>query len=58
MHDRHDLTDEQWEILEPFLPNRTPVRGGQWKDQRITGRSSTWIIHRGPRFGDRRLSGW
>jgi len=32
MHDRHDLTDEQWEILEPFLPDRTPVRGGQWKD--------------------------
>jgi transposase len=35
MHDRHDLTDVEWEQLEPLLPERTPRRvvGGV-----ITGR--------------------
>lgn len=34
MHTRHDLTDEQWARLEPFLPDRTPQRGGRWIDHR------------------------
>jgi transposase len=29
MHDRHDLTDVEWEQLEPLLPDRTPRRGGR-----------------------------
>ncbi|OMH29387.1 transposase, partial [Tersicoccus phoenicis] len=32
MHDRHDLTDDQWALLEPHLPGGEPARGGQWAD--------------------------
>jgi transposase len=32
--DRHDLTDAQWHLLEPLLPDRTPRRGGRWSDHR------------------------
>jgi transposase len=34
VHDRHDLTDEEWARLEPLLPDRTPRRGGRWLDHR------------------------
>jgi transposase len=34
MHDRHDLTNEEWAQLKPLLPDRTPRRGGQWVDHR------------------------
>jgi transposase len=35
VHTRHDLTDDQWAILEPLLPDRTPIRGGRWMDHRM-----------------------
>jgi transposase len=25
--DRHDMTDAQWALLEPLLPDRAPQRG-------------------------------
>ncbi|WP_372453290.1 transposase [Streptomyces iranensis] len=28
------LTDAQWARIEPLLPDRTPVRGGRWRDHR------------------------
>ncbi|MFI1377245.1 transposase [Streptomyces longwoodensis] len=28
------LTDAQWARIEPFLPDRTPRRGGRWRDHR------------------------
>ncbi|MEU2391462.1 transposase [Streptomyces sp. NPDC007369] len=28
------LTDTQWERIEPLLPDRTPKRGGRWRDHR------------------------
>ena len=31
---RHDLTDEEWERLEPLLPSTRPQRGGRWSDHR------------------------
>jgi transposase len=34
VHDRHDLTDEEWALLEPQLPDRTPRRARPWKDHR------------------------
>jgi transposase len=27
MHDRHDLTDVEWEQLEPLLPDRNAASG-------------------------------
>lgn len=32
--DRRVLTDEMWARLEPSLPDRTPQRGGRWRDHR------------------------
>ncbi|WP_373466092.1 transposase [Streptomyces phaeochromogenes] len=28
------LTDARWARIEPLLPDRTPRRGGQWRDHR------------------------
>ncbi|WP_445519874.1 transposase [Streptomyces sp. NEAU-174] len=28
------LTDAQWMRIEPLLPDRTPKRGGRWRDHR------------------------
>ncbi|MGW8353333.1 IS5 family transposase [Streptomyces wedmorensis] len=28
------LTDAQWACIEPLLPDRTPKRGGRWRDHR------------------------
>ncbi|GAA3359348.1 hypothetical protein GCM10017744_037630 [Streptomyces antimycoticus] len=28
------LTDAQWARIEPLLPDRTPMRGGRWRDHR------------------------
>ncbi|WP_424851621.1 transposase [Streptomyces sp. SAI-129] len=30
----HALTDAQWAWTEPLLPDRTPKRGGRWRDLR------------------------
>lgn len=34
VRDRHDLTDEKWALLETWLPDRAPCRGGRWADHR------------------------
>ncbi|MEU0698162.1 transposase [Streptomyces niveus] len=28
------MTDAQWAKIEPLLPDRTPRRGGRWRDHR------------------------
>lgn len=28
------VSDSAWAVLEPLLPDRTPRRGGQWRDHR------------------------
>lgn len=47
VHDRHDLTDEQWAMLEPLLPDRTPRRGGQWVDHRQVVNGVLWRTRTG-----------
>ncbi|MPY34162.1 transposase, partial [Streptomyces adustus] len=29
------LSDAQWARIEPLLPDRTPKRGGRWRDHRL-----------------------
>jgi len=29
------LTDDQWTLIEPLLPDRAPRRGGRWRDHRL-----------------------
>lgn len=42
MHDRHDLTEEEWARLEPLLPDQTPRRGGRWVDHRSVINGVLW----------------
>lgn len=47
MHDRHDLSDEQWARLEPLLPDMTPQRGGRWFDHRSAVNGVLWRTRTG-----------
>ena len=52
MHDRHDLTDEQFARLEPLLPDRTPRRGGRWMDHRQMIDGVLWRTRTGSPWRD------
>ena len=52
MHDRHDLTDAEWALLEPLLPDRTPQRGGQWGDHRHVVNGVLWRTRTGAPWRD------
>lgn len=52
MFDRHDLTDEQWVRLEPWLPDRTPQRGGRWNDHRPVIDGILWRTRTGSPWRD------
>ena len=52
MHDRHDLTDEQYARLEPLLPDRTPRRGGRWMDHRQVIDAVLWRTRTGSPWRD------
>jgi transposase len=34
MSGRFELTDAEYAVIEPLLPDRTPQRGGRWRDHR------------------------
>jgi len=50
--DRHDLTDAQWALLEPLLPDRTPRRGGRWSDHRPIVDGVIWRTRTGSPWRD------
>lgn len=52
MHTRHDLTDDQWRVLEPLLPDRAPVRGGRWMDHRLVVNGIMWRTRTGSPWRD------
>jgi transposase len=52
MHDRHDLTDAEWERLEPLLPDRAPRRGGRWLDHRPVINGVLWRTRTGAPWRD------
>ena len=52
MHDRHDLSDEEWGQVEPFLPDRRPRRGGQWVDHRKVIDGVLWRTRAGSPWRD------
>jgi transposase len=52
MHDRHDLSDEQWALLVPLLPDQTPRRGGQWFDHRMVVDGVLWRTRTGSPWRD------
>jgi transposase len=50
-----DLTDEQWEVLEPLIPDppqREDVRGRLWRDPRDVLNGILWILRTGAPWKD------
>ncbi|MFE2838521.1 transposase [Streptomyces mirabilis] len=41
------LTDVQWARIEPLLPDRTPRRGGRWRDHREVIDAIAWKFQTG-----------
>jgi len=53
VHDRHDLTDEQWELLEPHLPRSTAGKAGRpWADHRRVVNAVLWRTRAGASWRD------
>lgn len=52
MQDRHDLSDAQWALLEPLLPDRAPRRGGRWADHRRVVDGVLWRTRTGAPWRD------
>jgi transposase len=50
--DRHDLTDSEWALLEPLLPDRAPQRGGRWRDHRLIINGVLWRTRTGSPWRD------
>jgi transposase len=49
---RHELTDEQWERLEPLLPPQKPHTGRPSKDHRTVINGILWIMRTGAPWED------
>ena len=57
MHDRHDLSDQHWAVLEPLLPvERTGRRGRPWIPHRQVVNGVWWRTRTGARWRD--LPSW
>lgn len=53
VHARHDLTDEQWELLEPLLPPERPCRRGRpWTPHRRVINGILWRTRTGAPWRD------
>lgn len=49
---RHELTDEQWQIIEPLLPKRKPGRGRPLADPRRTLNGILYVLKTGCPWAD------
>ena len=56
---RHDLTDHQWDLIEPHLPGRAGHWGGVARDNRRFVNAILWVLRTGapwrdlpPTYGD------
>lgn len=49
---RHELTDEQWDHLEPLLPPQRPSTGRPSKDHRTILNGILWILRTGAPWRD------
>ena len=49
---RHDLSDKDWEVLEPLLPGRKGTWGGNARDNRQFLNGVFWILRTGAPWRD------
>lgn len=52
MSKRYELTDEQWQAVEPILPKRTAVTGRKPKDRRQMLNGIVWVLRSGAPWRD------
>jgi transposase len=52
VHRRHDLTDEEWALLEPLLPDQRPRRARPWKVHRQVVDGVLWRTRTGSPWRD------
>jgi transposase len=52
VHDRHDLTDQEWALLEPLLPDQRRRRARPWKDHRQVVNGVLWRTPTGSPWRD------
>ena len=49
---RQEISDDAWEWIEPLLPDRTPQRGGRWRDHRTMLEAMVWRFRVGAPWRD------
>jgi transposase len=49
---RHEVTDEQWELIQPILPKRTAKTGRPPSDPRLMLNGILWILRTGSPWRD------
>ena len=49
---RQEISDETWEWIEPLLPDRTPRRGGRWREHRSMLEAMVWRFRVGAPWRD------
>lgn len=49
---RHELSDIQWQIIEPHLPKPSPKGGHPWKDHRIVINGILFKLNTGAQWRD------
>jgi len=49
---RHELTDEQWQLVSPLIPRRTARTGRRPKDPRVMLNGTLWILGTGAPWRD------
>ena len=52
MIERHDLTDAEWALVGPLLPDPMPQRGGRWMDHRVFLDGVFWRTRTGAPWRD------
>lgn len=49
---RHELTDEQWALIQPLIPQSTAHTGRPARDRRLILNAIFWILHTGAPWRD------
>jgi transposase len=52
MNKRYELTDEQWQVVEPLLPKRTATTGRKPRHPRQMLSGIVWVLRSGVPWRD------
>jgi hypothetical protein len=54
---RHELTDDQFDLLEPYLPHTGPKGGHPWAEHRCILNGLFWKLRTGAQWRDANMQG-